>query len=182
VFSRRSRDLTGPAIGLAVAGVVAGATAAGIAARQRKRAKGALMADSKLIVKRLFEEPWKGNFDAIDELVADTYIGYDPSQPDPIRGPEGLKATVQQYIDAFSDARITVEDQFAEGDRVATRWTGRGTHSGEIACIAATGKEVTVSGLTFSRLDGGKVVEEWTNWDTLGMLVQLGAVPAPARA
>jgi steroid delta-isomerase-like uncharacterized protein len=140
------------------------------------------MADTKLIVKRLFEEPWKGDFGVIDELVADTYIGYDPSQPEPIRGPEGVKANLQQYIDAFSDARITVDEQFAEGDRVATRWTGRGTHSGEIAGIAATGKEVTVSGLTLSRLEGGKVVEEFTNWDTLGMLVQLGAVPAPARA
>lgn len=182
MFSRRSRDLTGPAIGLAVTGVVAGATAAGIAARRRKRAKGSADGGLQADVKRLFEEPWKGNFDVIDELVADTYIGYDPSQPEPIRGPEGLKATIQQYIDAFSDARITVEDQFAEGDRVATRWTGRGTHSGEIAGIAATGKEVTVSGLTFSRLESGIVVEEWTNWDTLGMLVQLGAVPAPARA
>lgn len=140
------------------------------------------MADAKLIVKRLFEEPWKGNWDVIDDFVSETYVGYDPSQPESIRGREGLKANIQQYIDAFSDARITVDDQFAEGDRVATRWTGRGTHSGEIAGIAATGKEVTVSGLTFSRLEGGIVVEEWTNWDTLGMLVQLGAVPAPARA
>lgn len=140
------------------------------------------MADATLIVKRVLEEPWKGDFDVIDEFVADTYTGYDPSQPEPIRGREGVKANFQQYIDAFSDARITVDDQFAEGDRVATRWTGRGTHSGEIAGIAATGKEVTVSGLTFTRLEGGLVVEEWINWDTLGMLVQLGAVPAPARA
>jgi steroid delta-isomerase-like uncharacterized protein len=181
VSKRRSRDAAGPAIALAVAGVVAGATA-GIAARRRKRAKGAPMADTKLIVKRVLEEPWKGNFDVIDEFVADTYISYDPSQPEAIRGPEGLKANFQQYIDAFSDARITVDDQFAEGDRVATRWTARGTHSGEIAGIAATGKEVTVSGLTFTRLEGGKIVEEFTNGDTLGMLVQLGAVPAPTRA
>jgi steroid delta-isomerase-like uncharacterized protein len=140
------------------------------------------MADAKLIVKRLFEEPWKGNWDVIDEFVAEKYVGYDPSQPEPIRGRKGLRANLQQYIDAFSDARITVDDQFAEGDRVATRWTGRGTHTGEFAGIAATGKEVTVSGLTFSQLEHGFVVEEWTNWDTLGMLVQLGAVPASATA
>jgi steroid delta-isomerase-like uncharacterized protein len=139
------------------------------------------MADAKLIVKRLFEEPWKGNWDVIDEFVAESYIGYDPSQPEPIRGPEGLKANLQQYVDAFTDARITVEDQITEGDRVATRWTGTGTHTGEIAGIAPTGKDITVSGFTFSRLEGGKVVEEWTTWDTLGMLVQIGAVPEPAR-
>ena len=75
-----------------------------------------------------------------------------------------------------------MDDQFAEADKVATRWTGRGTHTGEIAGIAPTGKDVTVTGLTISRFAGGKVVEEWTTWDTLGMLVQLGVIPAPARA
>lgn len=140
------------------------------------------MTDAKDIVRQILEEPWNGNWDVIDEFVAESYIGHDPSQPEPLRGPAGLKANLQQYIDGFEGARITVDEQFGEGDRVATRWTGRGTHTGEIAGIAATGKDVTVSGLTFSRLEGGKVVEEWTNWDTLGMLVQIGAVPAPARA
>jgi steroid delta-isomerase-like uncharacterized protein len=140
------------------------------------------MADFKLIAKRLLEEPWKGNFDVIEETVADNYVGFDASQPEPIRGRDGVRANFQQYIDAFSDARITVDEQFGEGDRVATRWTGRGTHSGEIAGIAATGKEVTVSGLTFSRFEGDKIVEEWTNWDTLGMLAQIGAIPAPTTA
>ncbi|HXG76787.1 MAG TPA: ester cyclase [Gaiellaceae bacterium] len=140
------------------------------------------MADAKQIVRRLLEEPWTGSFAAIDELVSPSYVGYDPSQPEPIRGPDGLKANFQQYLDAFQDARITVDDQIAEGDKVASRWTGRGTHTGEIAGIAPTGKEVTVTGLTISRLEGDKVVEEWTTWDTLGMLVQLGAVPAPAHA
>jgi predicted ester cyclase len=65
---------------------------------------------------------------------------------------------------------------------VATRWTGRGTHDGEIAGIAATGKQVTVTGLTISTVENGLVVEEQTEWDALGMLVQLGAVPAPTPA
>jgi len=140
------------------------------------------MADFKQVVRRAIEEPWKGNFDIIDELFAPSYIGYDPSQPEPIRGPEGVKANFQQYLDAFTGAQLTVDAQIAEGDIVATRWTGRGTHTGEIAGVAPTGKDVTVSGQTISRLEGGKIAEEWTNWDTLGMLVQLGAVPAPARA
>ncbi len=140
------------------------------------------MADAKQIVKRLLEEPWTGSFDVIDEFVSPTYVGYDPSQPEPIRGIDGLKANFRQYMDGFHDARITVDDQIAEGDKVASRWTGRGTHTGEIAGIAPTGKEVTVTGLTISRLEAGKVAEEWTTWDTLGMLVQLGAIPAPAHA
>jgi predicted ester cyclase len=140
------------------------------------------MADTKLIVKRLFEEPWKGNWDVIDEFVAPSYVGHDSAEPEPHRGPAGLKANVQKYLAGFPDGRITVDDQIAEGDKVATRWTGRGTQTGEIAGIAPTGKQVTVAGLTISRLDGGKVVEEWTTWDTLGMLMQLGAVPVPATA
>jgi len=140
------------------------------------------MADSKTIVRRLLEEPWTGNWNVIDEAVAPGYVGYDPAVPEPIRGPAGVRANIQQYIDGFSDARITVDDQIAEGDKVATRWTGRGTQTGEISGIAPTGKQVTVTGLTISRLEGGMVVEEWTTWDTLGMLVQLGAVPAPAQA
>ena len=140
------------------------------------------MADAKLRVRRLLEEPWKGNWDVIDEVVASDYVGYDSGQPEPIRGPEGLREYVRAYSDAFPDARLTVHDEVAEADKVATRWSARGTHAGEIAGIPATGKEVTVSGLTLSTLERGRVVEQWTTWDRLGMLVQLGAVPAAAEA
>jgi steroid delta-isomerase-like uncharacterized protein len=133
---------------------------------------------NKEIVRRLLEEPWTGNLGIIDELVDRNYVGYDPSIPEPLRGPEGVKEFVSNYRAAYSDARITVDDQTGEGDKVATRWTGRGTHDGELLGIAPTGKQVTVSGITLSRLKEGKVVEEWTTWDTLGMLQQLGAVPA----
>jgi predicted ester cyclase len=139
------------------------------------------MADAKLIVKRLFEEPWKGNFDVIDEFVAPSYVGYDPAEQEPIRGPAGVRANIEKYLAGFPGGGITVDDQIVDGDKVATRWTGRGTQTGEIAGIAPTGKEVTISGLTISRLEGGMVVEEWTTWDTLGMLIQLGAIPEPAR-
>ena len=140
------------------------------------------MADAKQIVRRLFEEPWKGNWDVIDEYVAPGYIGHDPAEPEPIRGPAGVRANIEKYLTGFPGGGISVDDQIAEGDKVATRWTGRGTHTGEMAGISPTGKEVTVSGLTLSRLENGMVVEEWTTWDTLGMLVQLGAVPTPAQA
>ena len=140
------------------------------------------MADFKMIVKRLFEEPWKGNFDVIDEFVAPNYVGYDPAEPEPIRGPAGARENIEKYLAGFPGGGITVDDQIVDGDKVATRWTGRGTQTGEIAGIAPTGKEVTISGLTISRLEGDMVVEEWTTWDTLGMLIQLGAIPEPARA
>jgi steroid delta-isomerase-like uncharacterized protein len=137
---------------------------------------------NKAIVRRAFEEPWKGSLAVVDELVASDYIGHDPANPEPLRGPEGVKEFISTYRAAFPDARITVEQQLAEGDLVATRWSGRGTHEGELMGIEPTGKQVTVSGLTISRLEGGKIVEEFLNWDTFGMMQQLDAVPALAHA
>jgi steroid delta-isomerase-like uncharacterized protein len=137
---------------------------------------------NKAIVRRVFEEPWKGNLDVIDELIAGDYIGRDPAGPEPLRGPEGVKEFVTTYRSAFPDAQITVEQQLAEGELVATRWTARGTHEGELMGIQPTGKQVTVSGLTISRLSNDKIVEEFQNWDTLGMMQQLGAVPALVHA
>ena len=140
------------------------------------------MADNKEIDRLLFEEPWTGNLGVIDQYVDASYIGNDPSQPEPLRGPQAFKDFVQTYLSAFPDARITVDQQIAEGDFVATRWTGRGTHEGELFGIAPTRKQVTVTGLTLSKFKNGKLVESWDNWDTLGMLQQLGAVPAMATA
>jgi len=137
--------------------------------------------ESKTIVRRLLEEPWT-DLDVVDELVDAGYVGYDPSLPEPLRGPQGFKDNVSMFRSGFSDARITVDDQIAEGDTVASRWTGRGTHDGELMGVPPSGKQVTVSGLVVSRVANGKVVEEWVNWDTLGMLQQIGAVPAPAQA
>jgi steroid delta-isomerase-like uncharacterized protein len=136
---------------------------------------------NKEIVRRLGVEPWEGNVGVIDELVAADYVGHDPAQPE-MHGPEGIKEFVTTYLAGFPDGKITIDEQLAEGDLVATRWTGRGTHGGELMGIPPTGKQVTVSGITISRVKDGKVVEEWTNWDTLGMLQQLGVVPEMAGA
>lgn len=138
-----------------------------------------MSAANKEIVRRATEEPWR-NLEVLDEVISSDYVGYDPALPEPLRGPQGAKDNVNQYRSAFEGAQITVKEQIAEGDLVSTRWEGRGTHTGELMGIGPTGKEVVVSGLTLSRLEGGKIVEEWTNWDTLGMLQQIGAVPAMA--
>jgi len=71
---------------------------------------------NKAIVRRLIEEPWKGDLRVIDELVDRKYVGYDPSVPEPLRGPDGFKENVSTYREAYSDARITVDEQIAEGD------------------------------------------------------------------
>jgi steroid delta-isomerase-like uncharacterized protein len=119
-----------------------------------------------------------GKYDVVDELVAPGAIGHDPAQPGPIAGPEAVKESARGYRAAFPDLSFTVDQTVEQGEYVATRWTSRGTHKGELFGIAATGKEATVSGITIDRWQNGKVVESWTNWDTLGLLQQLGAVPS----
>jgi predicted ester cyclase len=136
---------------------------------------------NKEIVRRVLEEIWEDPGVA-DELVSSDYVGHDPARPDPIRGPQGVKDNASDYRNAFEGARIIVKDQIAEGDVVASRWEGRGRHTGELMGIAPTGKDVVVEGINFSRIKDGRVVEEWSNWDTLGMLQQIGAIPTRAEA
>jgi steroid delta-isomerase-like uncharacterized protein len=136
---------------------------------------------NKEIVRRLGVEPWEGNLGVIDELVATDYVGHDPAQPE-MHGPDGIREFITTYLAGFPDGKITIDEQLAEGDLVASRWTGRGTQQGELMGVPPTGRQVTVSGITISRVKNGKVVEEWSNWDTLGMLQQLGVVPELAGA
>jgi steroid delta-isomerase-like uncharacterized protein len=158
--------------------------AAGAFVWRRWFARGGGMAEIKEIARRLAEDPWIGKLDETLELVADEYVGYEPSSPEPLRGKEGYREFVERYLTAFPDGRITVDQQIAEGDLVVNRWTGRGTNTGELLGMPPTGKQVTVTGITIARIEGGKLREDWTSWDTLGMLRQLGVVPemAPAQA
>jgi steroid delta-isomerase-like uncharacterized protein len=136
---------------------------------------------NKDIVTRVTEEPWTGDYSSIDELVASDYVGHDPSQPD-TNGPQGIKDFADQFRTGYPDGRVKIDQQWEDGDYVISRWTGTGTQQGELMGIAPTGKQVRVTGITISRITNGKITEEWTVWDTLGMLQQLGAVPAPAQA
>jgi predicted ester cyclase len=83
------------------------------------------------------------------------------------------------FLEAFPDIEIVIDDQLAEGDRVANRWRNLGTHTGVFMGIAPTGKRVSFTGISIDRIAGGKVVESWMNWDELGLLRQLGATTLP---
>jgi predicted ester cyclase len=90
------------------------------------------------------------------------------------------QAFIAAYRGAFPDVHFTIEDHFVAGDRTVMRWTGRGTHSGELNGLVPTGKEVTITGILISRYADGKVVEQWSEFDELGLLKQLGVVSLPA--
>ena len=129
--------------------------------------------------RRVLEELFgAGNYGIADELIAASAVGHDPALPEPVTGPEGLKEAARGYRSAFPDLTMSVEAVIAAGDLVAIRWTARGTHKGDLFGIAPTGKEATVTGITIDRHADGKIAESWTNWDALGLLQQLGAVPS----
>ncbi|WP_169311738.1 ester cyclase [Marinithermus hydrothermalis] len=138
---------------------------------------------NQAVVRRYFEEVWnQGRFDGLREIVTADYVNHDPAVPDAGRGPESVRALVEYYQKAFPDTRFTIEEMHAVGDRVVTRWKAQGTHKGELMGIPPTGKKVVVTGLTIDRLEGGRVKEGWTHWDTLGMLQQLGVLSSPEAA
>jgi len=137
--------------------------------------------DNKTLDRRRFEEAWnKGNLAVVDELSDANVVTQNPPGP-PLQGTEALKQFVLMYRSALPDVQMTIEDQIADGDKVVTRWTARGTHKGELMGIPPTGKQTTVTGISFNRWANGKVVESWTNFDALGMMQQLGVVPAPGQ-
>ena len=115
------------------------------------------------------------------QLVAADFVGHFPGQP-PIEGLEAYRQFGSLYFSAFPDLQITPEDLIAEGDKVTMRYGWRGTHKGELMGIPATGKQVTTSGISILRVANGKIAEQWDSFDNLGMLQQLGVVPAPGQA
>lgn len=135
---------------------------------------------NKKIARQVFEEiQSQGKTNLVDQIVANDYVGHTP--PKDFNGPEGAKQFEAMLRSGFPDLRVTVEDQLAEGDRVATRWTFRGTHHGEFQGIPPTGKQVTMKGITIFRIANGKLIEGWNRPDMLGMLQQLGALPELER-
>jgi steroid delta-isomerase-like uncharacterized protein len=138
---------------------------------------------NKAIVRRLFAELWNnGNLSVADEVFAPTYTHHDASTPDFGKGPDSEKRRASLYRNAFPDIHLTIEDVIAEGETVMTRWSCRGTHKGDLNGIAATGKHITISGVTIARVSNGKIVEGYVNWDALGLMHQLGVVPELAKA
>ena len=142
-----------------------------------------MSAENKALSRRLLEEAFNaGNIAVVDEVLATDVINHDSALPEPAVGQAAAKASIQGYRTAFPDLRLTIEEQLAGDDLVATRWSAKGTQQGELMGMPATGKQATVTGITIDKIVDGHIAESWTNWDTLGMLQQLGVVPALVTA
>jgi predicted ester cyclase len=135
--------------------------------------------ENKAIFRRYVEEVSnEGNLELADEIF-DRYIAHQSDGSTEERGPEDVKRFIGEFRQAFPDFRSDIEDQVAEGDKVATRWKAGGTHQGEFRGIAPTGNRIEVTGIGIFRFsEEGKVVESWDNMDQLGMMQQMDVIPA----
>ena len=134
--------------------------------------------ENKALVRRFVEEFWnEGNTAAADELMASDAVIHLPTGE--VLNPNELKIFVGTWRESFPDWHSTFEELIAEGDRVAERWTGRGTHLGELQGIPPTGKRVEVPGSVFYRIAGGKIVEFRGQLDMMSLMQQLGALVNP---
>lgn len=140
--------------------------------------------NNKALVRRWTEEGVnQGKVAVFDELAAPNWVYHDPSFPH-VRTVEDYKRFITETRSAFPDFHVTIEDWIAEGDQVVMRSTWRGTNTGDFVTpmsLPATGKQVTVTGITIVRFAGGKGVEVWSQGDTLGLFQQLGLIPAPGQ-
>ena len=138
-----------------------------------------MSAGNEELVRRFFEEFCNGRQAGVaDEIVAADFVSHGPQAP-PAEGPDGVKARVGLYQEAVA-GQWDVDEIFSAGDYVVARWTGRGNHQGELMGVEPTGKDIAVDAISIFRVSDGQIHEEWTVWDALGLLQQVGAVPAPA--
>jgi steroid delta-isomerase-like uncharacterized protein len=140
--------------------------------------------ENKALTRRSWEIGTEGSLDtledALQEVYADDVVMHEPDED--VRGIEGLKQFISMIRSALPDLRITLEDDLGEGNKVVSRWMAQGTHQGELMGIAPTGNQLTFTGITIHRIEDTKIVEEWSNWDALGVMQQIGAVPTPEQS
>jgi steroid delta-isomerase-like uncharacterized protein len=131
------------------------------------------------LVRRFIEEMINGNqLTLADDLFAPSYVDHTPEAPPVPAGPVGMQQTVTAFRTAFPDMQYKIEDIFGAGDRVAVRWTARGTNTGSLMGAPPTGKSVAVSAVYIFRAEDGKLTDAWGDFDALGMQRQLGLLPA----
>jgi steroid delta-isomerase-like uncharacterized protein len=133
---------------------------------------------NKILVRRFEEEVWNGrNPSRVDEFFAARHIFRAAGSPPLDR--EGHRQMIVHFQSAFPDGRNITDDLIADEEKVAQRWTYRGTHQGAFQGIPPTGRQVTLTGISIWSVEGGKIVESWHELDTLGLMQQLGAIPKP---
>jgi steroid delta-isomerase-like uncharacterized protein len=135
--------------------------------------------DNAAAARRIIDEGFNaGRMEVFDEVCTPDVIGHDPAEQADLSGVEAHKERTKGYRTAMPDLVVTIEDIFASGDRVASRWTASGTNDGELMGMPPTHRHVEIAGLTIDRFDAeGRLAESWDQWDNAGFMTQLGIAP-----
>jgi predicted ester cyclase len=135
-----------------------------------------MTSENEQLVRRFFDEFCNGRRAHVaDEILDPDFVSHDPQTP--AEGIPGVKASVGLYQDTV-DGQWDVQELLSTGDRVVARWIGRGVHRQALMGVEPTGRPIAVEAISIFRIAGGRIVEEWTVWDVLGLLQQIGAFPA----
>jgi steroid delta-isomerase-like uncharacterized protein len=133
---------------------------------------------NQVVVHRYIDEFWsEGKVELAEELISPAYTRTDPSTPWVTGDREGVKQVMLSLRSAFPDLHFDTQELIPTGDKVIVRWTATGTHQGELLGIAPSGMSVSIMGTSIYRLSGGQMVDEYTIWDSMGMMQQLGVIP-----
>ena len=138
------------------------------------KAQAEVEEQNKELAQKMFEAWGKGDIEAFKEFLAPDYVYYYPSGNSKPMSLEELTGMAKMFWNGFPDMSFSMEEIFAVGDRVIFRFIQRGTHTGDFMGIPATGNNFESSGILISRIENGKVVEQWEEFDMLGMMQQLG--------
>ncbi len=135
--------------------------------------------ENKTIIRRLYQEVCnERKLEGADELLSASHALHDPVVSGSQVGPELYKRRVMEMTTGFPDLCFTIEDTIAEGEKFVTCWTISGTHQKEYMGIAATGRKISLEGITIHHIRKGKILDSYARWDVLGLMRQLGVVPA----
>ena len=136
-------------------------------------------AENTAVIRRFAEQViTQGDLDSAAQFAWEDVV---EQVPLPGQGPglEGLKGILRDMRTAFSDLEFSINEQIAEGDKVASRFEWTGTHQGEFFGVPATGHRVRVWGVVIDRLEAGRIKETRIIMDMLGLMIQLGVFPSP---
>ena len=142
------------------------------------------MASHRETSRRALDAYTTGDLTGLEDAYTADHVIHDTQNPfaAQLHGIDALRAQVEMYRAAFPDLVMTTDAQYEDGDVVVSRWTATGTQTGDLPILPATGRHATVTGMLIDRFEGDRIAETWSNWDTPGMLQQLGAIPAPQSA
>jgi len=159
--------------------VLGGYSTFSLAATEQVNAQAA--EQNRALIKQVLELIDERKLDEAFELYAEDYIYHGPNG-EVLNGREGIRGLWEVFLTGFPDLRSTVEDIVTEGDMLVLRWRIEGTHTGEFLGVAPSGAEINLRITEIFRIANGQLVEAWDQYDRLGLMQQIGAIPAPQEA